>query len=166
MASGLNDPAKLKSYKFSIPFIGEVEWIPDSTQRKAAWELFVELTTRNSLQPLDLDQGLIRESLSSLYSLFATTRQILRSAGPDVGVGTNTVGGIAIVLLNKRLRPFLSRWHPLLHAHECLRPPAISPIEWERMWKEEAKLRGEMESLRSDLEKYATALAEMAGVKD
>jgi hypothetical protein len=46
-----------------------------------------------------------------------------------------------------------------------LRPPSISPKEWERQWKEEARLRGELEKLRKDLEKYAEALAEMAGVK-
>jgi hypothetical protein len=165
MATGLKDPAKLKSYKFSIPFVGEMEWEPDPTQRKAAWELYVELVTRISTQPLDLDQGLVREALNSLYSLFGTTRQILRSAGPEVGAGPETVGGIAITVLNKGLRPVLSKWHPQLQAHEVLRPPSISPKEWERQWKEEAAMRGELEKLRGSLEKYATVLAKMAGVK-
>ncbi len=121
--------------------------------------------TRISTQPLDLDQGLIREALNSLYSLFGETRQIQRSAGPDVGVGEDTVGGVAILVLNKGLRPFLSKWHPLLQAHEALRPAAMNPRDWERQWKEEATLRGELEKLRKNLEKYATALAKMAKVK-
>jgi hypothetical protein len=126
------DPAKVKSFKFSIPFVGEMEWEPDPTQRRAAWELYVELATRISTQPLDLDGGLIREALNSLHSLFATTRQVLRSAGPDVGAGPDTVGGVAIAVLSKGLRPFLTKWHPLLLAHEALRPAAVSPHEWER----------------------------------
>jgi hypothetical protein len=165
MPTGLTDPAKVKSFRFSIPFVGEFEWEPDPTQRKAAWELYIELATRVSTQPFELDQGLIREAINSLYSLFGSTREILRKAGPDVGVEPNSVGGIAIVVLNKGLRPFLSQWHPELQAHETLRPLSISPKEWEKQWKEEARLRGAMEKLRKALEKYAAALAKMAGVK-
>jgi hypothetical protein len=165
MSTGLKDPAKIKSYKFSIPFVGELEWEPDPTQRKAAWELYVELVTRISTQPLDMDEGLVREALNSLYSLFATTRQVLRSAGPDAGVGRDTVGGVAIAVLRNGLRPFLSRWHPLLQSYESQKPSDVSPRDWERKWEHEPKLRGELEALRVKLEKYASALAEMAGVK-
>lgn len=87
---------------------------PDPTTRKAAWELYVELVTRVAIEPLQLNHGLLRESLSSLYSLFPTTRQILRQAGPGVGASRHSVGGIAIAVLNKGLRPFLAKWHPLL----------------------------------------------------
>lgn len=165
MTTGLTDKAKLKSYKFSIPFVGEVEWEPDPTQRRAAWELYVELVTRISTQPLDMDEGVVREALNSLHSLFATTRQVLRSAGPDVGVARETVGGVAIAVLRKGLRPFLTKWHPQLLAHEALRPPTVSPRDWERQWKEEPRLRGELEAMRAAMEEYASALAEMAGVK-
>jgi hypothetical protein len=165
MTTGLTDPGKVKSYKFSIPFVGEIEWEPDPTQRRAAWELYVELVTRISTQPLDMDQGVVREALDSLYSLFATTRQVLRSAGPDVGVEQDTVGGVAIAVLRKGLRPFLTKWHPWLQTHELQRPATASPRDWERQWKEEATLRGELEAMRLDLEKYAAALAKMAGVK-
>lgn len=164
MASGLNDPAKLKKYKFTIPFVGELEWEPDESQRKAAWELYVELATRVAVQPLDLDEGSVREALNSLFSLFATTRDVLRRAGPGVGAARTTVGGIAIIVLNNGLRPFLSKWHPMLQAHEVLRPPSISPKEWERSWKHEAALRGELEALRARLSEYAASLATMAGV--
>ena len=165
MASGLRDPARIKTYKFSIPYVGEMEWEPDPSQRRAAWELYVELATRISVQPLDLDKGSIREAMNSLYSLFGSTRGILRSAGPEVGAGPSTVGGIAITVLNAGLRPFLSKWHPALYAHEVLRPPSIAPAEWERMWKDEARLRGELEELRKRLDTYSKCLARMAGVK-
>jgi hypothetical protein len=164
MASGLNDPAKLKSYKFTIPFVGELEWETDPSQRKAAWELYVELATRVTVQPLDLDQGSLREALNSLYGLFATTRDILRRAGPDVGAKRNTVGGVAIIVLNSGLRPFLAKWHPALLSHEALRPAASPPKEWERKWKEETALRGELETLRARLGEYAQSLAKMAGI--
>jgi hypothetical protein len=165
MTTGLNDPAKLTSFSFSIPFVGEVSWAPDPTQRKAAWELYVELVTRVSTQSLDLEGGLLREALNSLYSLFDTTREILRAAGPDVGAGPDTVGGVAIAVLNKGVRPVLTKWHPQLQAHEALRPPVVTPRDWERQWKDEALLRGVLHGLGEELGEYARTLAVMAGTR-
>jgi hypothetical protein len=160
-----SDPAKLKKVSFSLPFgIGSAEWEADPTERKAAWSLYVELVTRIAVQPLEIDQGLLREALTSLYNLFATTRQILKEAGPDVGISHNSVGGIAITVLNKGIRPLLAKWHPLLQTWESQRPPHLSPKAHEQNWSEEKNIRNELELLRKDLEQYANALATIAGV--
>ena len=160
------DPAVLKKVTVSLPFgLGSAEWETDPAERRAAWSLYVELVTRVSVQPLGLDEGLMREALSSLHSLFETTRKILSEAGPDVGAAKNSVGGIAIEVLNRGLRPFLAMWHPLLLAWESQRPPEESPRDHERTWPEEPKLRGELESLREELLEYSRALAVVAGVE-
>jgi hypothetical protein len=160
-----SDPAKVKKVSFSLPFgIGSVEWEADPTERRAAWSLYVELVTRIAVQSLEADQGLLREALTSLYNLFPVTRQILKEAGPDVGASRNSVGGIAIAVLNNGLRPFLAKWHPVLQTWEAQRPPHMSPKKHEQNWSEEAKLRVELESLRKDMEKYADALANISGV--
>ena len=52
--------------------------------------------TRIAVQPLSVDQGLVREAMNSLYSLFGTTREVLKAAGPDVGASRDSVGGIAL----------------------------------------------------------------------
>ena len=162
-----SDPAKVKKVSFSLPFgIGSVEWEADPTERRAAWSLYVELVTRIAVQSLEADQGLLREALTSLYNLFPVTRQILKEAGPDVGASCNSVGGIAIAVLNNGLRPFLAKYHPLLQTWEAQRPPNLSLKEHEQKWSEESKLRVELESLRKDLEDYANALAVIAGVKE
>ena len=156
-----------KKVSVSLPFgIGSVEWEADQTQSRAAWSLYVELVTRIAVEPLEADEGLVREALNSLYSLFGTTREILKEAGPDVGASINSVGGIAIAVLNRGLRPFLAKWHPLLQTHEAQRPPNLSPKEHEQKWLEEGKLREELEKLRQDLKEYANALAEIAGVEE
>jgi hypothetical protein len=64
--------------------------------------------------------------LNSLYSLFGTTREILKEAGPDVGASRHSVGGIAILVLNNGLRPFLARWHPQLQVWESQRPRMLA----------------------------------------
>ena len=157
------DPARL--VKVSLKFLGiEAEWNADPTERGAAWSLYVELVTRIATQPLAGDEGLDREALTSLHSLFDSTRKILRKAGPDVGAKRKSVGGIAIAVLNEVLRPFLSRWHPALAAHESQRPAAQSPVDSERQWKHHAEFRAALAELREKLDDYATALAKIAGV--
>ncbi len=61
-----------------------MSWEVNRKQQEAAWSLYVELVTRIAVQPLALDQGLVREAMNSLYSLFDTTREILKAAGPRV----------------------------------------------------------------------------------
>jgi hypothetical protein len=96
--------------------------------------------------------------------LFATTREILKTAGPDIGASHQSVGGIAITVLNRGLRPFLAKWHPLLQAWEAQRPANVSPKEHEKNWSHQVQLRSELELLRQDLEQYAVALSVIAGV--
>jgi hypothetical protein len=135
------DSAVLKKVSVSLPFgIGSAEWEADKTERRAAWSLYVELVTRIAVEPLEGEEGLLREALNSLYSLFGTTREILKEAGPDVGASRNSVGGIAIAVLNRGLRPFLAKWHPRLQVWEAKRPSDVSPKEHEQQWSEEPEL--------------------------
>lgn len=159
------DPAVLKNVTVSLPFgIGSASWEADPTERSAAWELYVELVTRVAVQSLSTEMGSVREAMNSLYSLFDSTREILRKAGPTVGASHDSVGGIAIAVLNVGLRPFLSKWHPLLQTWEAKKPNGVSPQVHEKAWEHESTLRSELEFLRRDLEQYANALAAIAGV--
>ena len=161
-----SDPTVLKEVTVNLPFgIGGATWRADETERRAAWELYVELVTRIAVQSLQPQEGLVREAMNSLYSLFSSTREILRRAGPKVGASHDSVGGIAITVLNNGLRPFLSKWYPLLQEWEEKKPNDVSPQVHEKNWEQEMVVRGELDALRADLEKYANALAVIAGVK-
>ena len=158
---------KLSRVSVSLPFgLGSAEWVPDESQRRAAWELYVELTTRVAVQSLELDHGLLREALSSLHALFGVTREILRGAGPSVGASRKSVGGIAMAVLNRGIRPFLAKWHPELLNWESKRERTVSPSEHERAWITGTALREELGELREALSKYADMLALVAGVTD
>ncbi len=162
-----HNPAVLKQVTVSLPFgIGSASWEADPTERNAAWELYVELVTRVAVQSLHPQEGLVREAMNSLYSLFGSTREILRKAGPNVGASHDSVGGIAITVLNNGLRPFLAKWHPLLLEWEEKKPNGTSPQVHEKAWDKEMIVRGELDALRGDLEQYANALAEIAGIAE
>ncbi|MEU9253879.1 hypothetical protein AB0D66_18735 [Streptomyces sp. NPDC048270] len=158
--------------KLAIPFVGEISgiWEPVDSEREAAWELYVELATRISVVELGEDEGLLREALSSLYTVFGTTREILRRYGPAVAPrvapGHVTFGVLAVNVLNLSIRPLLSRWHPLLTAHEATRGDHVDPVSHERRWALAAELREEINGVRKVLLSLAEALNEVAGVGD
>ena len=157
---------RIKATKLTVglPFnLGELEFEPDEVQQRAAWELYVELTTRTAVQPLGKDEGLGREALSSLYSVFDATREILRHAGPTVAQGPNSFGPIAIEVLNKGLRPFLTKWHPLLLAHEQKCPTDVSAHDHELSWDKATEFRQEFAKVQGQMLIYAEVLAQIAG---
>jgi cobalamin-dependent methionine synthase I len=98
--------------------------------------------------------------------MFATTREVLKQSGPKVGASRNSVGGIAIAVLNNGLRPFLTKWHPLLQEWELKKKAEVSLQQHERSWEHEQQLRQELEKLRNDLAQYADALAKIANIEN
>lgn len=142
-------------------------WRPDEAEKQAAWEIYVELVTRVPMTILEDDRGLLREALTSFYSLFQTTRIILRQRGPfqthSDAETDRSVSFLAIRMLNLALRPFLSKWHPLLKDYEERRPATVGVLEHERQWEQYDKLRQEMIALRPTLLGYADAFAAIAG---
>jgi hypothetical protein len=145
-------------------------WEPNDAERLAAWELYVELMTRVAVMPLSTGDGLLREALTSLYSLFATSRDILRRHGPTVAEpkpnGQYNFGYLAIAILNVVVRPFLTRWHPLLEEWEANRPPDRSRAQHEQAWPQAAALRADLDATRATLTQYAALLAAACGVPD
>ena len=128
----------------------EMEWEPKEPDREAAWELYVELITRVATQPLALTEGNEASALESVYSMFPTTREILRRKGREAV----EFAKIAVVVLNQVVRPFTAKWHKLALAG-----------------KSEGQLdlkvfREELAALQQDLRRYAALLAEVAGVED
>ena len=102
--------------------------------------------------------------MTSLSSLFPTTRGILREAGPRIGAKRGSVGGIAIEVLNRGLRPFLSKWHPQLEEWEASRVATTSSREHEKDWPDQQEFRRELKQLSAEMDQYADSLRVIAGV--
>jgi hypothetical protein len=143
-------------------------WEPNDAERRAAWELYVELVTRVAVVPLT--GGLLREALTSFYALFGIAREILRRYGPDVAApkrtGEYNLGFLTVALLNFTVRPLLSRWHPELQAWEHTRPTDVTPMAHEQAWSGHAELRQQIDSVREILASYASVLATACGIPD
>ena len=135
---------KLK-YKFA-----ELEFEPKDADRAAAWDMYVELLTRISTQPISANQGDEQAALDSINSLFPTTRAVLKEKGRNA----KEFSRVAIIVLNQLIRPFTAKWHKesLAGAFE----------------KEEncAVFRKELADLQKWLVAYTRLLADMAQVED
>ena len=163
--------AKLSSTKFKVNlgFLSiEGNWKIDEIQKNAAWEMYVELAIRIATAKLEKGEGLLREALNSLYSLFTTTRGILKKYGPSIAIPSNpedtTFGHLAIGILNNVLRPTLAKWHPLLLDWEQRKPTEVSITEHEINWEYNDELRIEINQMRIKLIEYANVLGEVSGV--
>jgi hypothetical protein len=149
--------------------IFSVRWkhIPTQLEQEAAWDLYVELTTRVASNQLHPDDGILREALTSLYSLFPIVRGILKEHGPRIYSKKEPgFSQLAIALLNRELRPFLSKWHPRLQHYESRRPISTSPLEWEQQWDLSAELRTDLSALQDRIfGTYAQALSRLCDVQ-
>lgn len=154
--------AQLTEVKVTVPQVSELTFVVNNDARQVAWKLYIETVTRVSTQPLADEEGFIRESLTSLYGLFATTRDTLKASRPSVPVsGGQTVEHLAVTMLNHELRPFLSKWHPRLREFEKTHPDAQ-----ESAWPDNMSCRGELRRVQAHLATFALGFARLAGVRD
>ena len=110
---------RITSVKVELPVVGKLEMALTPAERGFLWRFFVELTTRVATQNLAAQEGILREALTSLHGLYSVARGELASAPPAALPFTDiSARAYVIDILNRELRPFLSRWHPLLSAWE------------------------------------------------
>ena len=98
----------MTSLKIKAPFL-EMEWEPMDEDKKASWELYIELLTRITTQPLSGNDGDEETALKSIHLIFPITRDIIKSNGRHCIEFTK----LAIVVLNQVIRPFTAKWHKL-----------------------------------------------------
>jgi hypothetical protein len=154
--------AQLSEVKVTVPQISELTFVVNNDARQVAWKLYIETVTRVSTQQLADEDGFVREALTSLYSLFAITRDMLKASRPSAPVsGGQTVEHLAVTMLNHELRPFLSKWHPRLREYE-----KTHPDDSESGWPDNRACRAELRRAQENLAGYALGFARLAGVRD
>jgi hypothetical protein len=126
----------------------ETEWKPQEADRDAAWEMYVELLTRITTQPLPDQAGDDETALTSVYSLFPTTREVLRRQGR----GAMEFAKLALVILNQKVRPFTAKWHRAKQQGE--------------LPQRRDEFRRELAALQKVLTVYTQMLGQMAGVEE
>ncbi len=149
----------MTSLKIKTSFL-EMEWKPHDADKKAAWELYVELLTRITTQPLNDSHGDEETALKSIYSIFPLTREVIKLNGRDCTEFTK----IAIIILNQKVRPFTSKWHKSsIEFGFVLFDKVGNKHKNQNLCLE---FRKELAVLQKDLKIYTQMLADMAGVEN
>ena len=130
--------------------VADVELSFKEADKDAAWELYIEMLTRITTQPLPSEMGDEQTALDSVFSLFSTTREILRRSGRN----TIEFSKVAIPVLNQVVRPFAAKWH---------KESLSGGFDDEGRCK---GFRDELELLQDMLQNYNRILANIAGVED
>ncbi|OWV15687.1 hypothetical protein [Fibrobacter sp. UWB3] len=137
----------LDSLKLNIKFL-EAEFKPGDKDKDAAWALYIELLTRVTTQTLSDDEGNEECALDSIYSIFPTTRAILKEYGRECIQFTK----VAVVVLNQIVRPFTAKWHKI----------KLNGLLAEKS----AEFRMDLKELQPKLLYYTKMLSEIAEVED
>lgn len=138
----------LTSLKINMKF-AEMEFVYTDADEKAAWEMYVEIITRVLSRTLLFESGDEKAALQSVYSLFQTTRNLLKMYGRE----GQTFAKLAVIILNQIIRPFTTKWHNEF-------------IDGFISEEQKRNFRSELEIIQNELKKYARALAEVANVED
>ena len=139
----------MTSLKIKAPFL-EMEWNPVDEDKNASWELYIELLTRVTTQPLSDAHGDEETALKSIHSIFPITREVIKSNSRHCIEFTK----LAIVVLNQIIRPFTAKWHRL-----SLQGAFSNP-------KQCKEFREELLELQRLLNIYTRMLGDMAGVEE
>ena len=139
----------LAGLKIKTPIL-DMDWRPSDPDKAAAWDLYVELLTRITTQPLPDEAGVEQTALDSIHALFGITRKTLK----DHGRGCDQFARIAIIVLNQVVRPFTAKWH-----RKSQQGAFTSPEECQQF-------RRELQALQIQLRNYTRLLAKLADVED
>jgi hypothetical protein len=119
---------------------------PCDQDRAVAWQIYVELRTRISTQPLHFLDGDEETALTSLYNLFQPSRELLEKHGPEA----YRAAAVVEAMLNKSVRRFTAKWHRKKVAGELIRDDACR------------ELRAELRALQNELREYEQLLYAIA----
>jgi len=143
---GLLKIAQISSNKFIL-----VKFEPSNVDRKAAWDLYVEIYMHELLNPLANKTNSENKKIRDFFEIFAVTRSILK----DYGSQSIGFAKVAVVLLNHIIRPFTGKWHKL-----------SEEFSFEDSALLQAEFRMDLNELQTRMRVYTSLLAEMAGFED
>lgn len=151
---------------------GSVKLAPNHDDLQIAYKLWVELKTRKLGLPFDEEHDVIIEVYNSWHEFFRITRELIKTV-PVAKIrgqrSTQLLVGISIDVLNKAIRPHLTKWQARFrHWHEVelknSSQQSISPQELQKKFPEYTQLISELKVTNVRLVAYAKTLTDLLEV--
>jgi len=148
---------------------GKVTLKPNNVDLDVAYKLWVELMTRKLGLPYDQEHDVIVEIYDSWYEFFRLTRELVKSIPVSRIVqneSTQTLVAISIDVLNKALRPHLTKWQSKYrhwYDKELNKPENAlkSPQEIQKAFPEYKSLVEDITKTNHHLVAYAKVLSDL-----
>lgn len=145
---------------------GRVKIKPNHDDLQIAYRLWVELKTRKLGLPFEEDHDVIVDVYNSWYDFFRITRELIKSV-PIAKIrghkSTQELIGISIDVLNKAIRPHLTKWHARyrhwLELELRKQTSDVPPQELQKRFPNYGELVSELKATNTQLVAYARMLA-------
>lgn len=168
---------KTKNYHINEVKLGigstTISFKPNYNDRKIAYTLWVEISTRKLGLPIDLDEDVIVELYNSWYAFFGTARESIKEF-PITKLNNNNQKDIIEItteLLNDVLRPHLTKWQAKFRKwySEELKKCSnenLTPQEIQSKYQYYDELTEDMLNINKNLEYYQNVLYSIAYDKE
>ncbi|WP_109316739.1 hypothetical protein [Pseudovibrio ascidiaceicola] len=139
---------------------------PNRLDQQIAYSIWVELSTRKVGLPIDVQHDVISEVYDSWYSFFGVTRELIKEIPVSKAreQSTNQIINLSIDVLNKGLRPHLTRWQARYrHWQEqaVISKTNIEPQALQKQFPEYQDLIEDLLSVNKKLIAYRTQLEQI-----
>jgi hypothetical protein len=136
------------------------------------FKFWTELTTRKIGLPLDEEHDVIVEVYDSWYAFFDIAREMIKSIPVSKIQSSETSKELVLIsihILNKELRPHLTRWQARYRRwwNSAIEDPAnkdMAPQELQRKYPEYEKLMTDMKAVNLKLVVYANHLRKLIDI--
>lgn len=136
------------------------------------FQFWIELTTRKIGLPLDEENDVIVEVYNSWYEFFRIAREMIKSIPVTKVRSSETTKELVLItvhVLNKELRPHLTRWQARYRRwwDSAVNDPThrdMPPQELQRTYPQYEDLMAEMKAVNARLVIYANDLKQMVGI--
>lgn len=150
--------------------IGEVKIAPNYETRQIAYQVWVELSTRKIGLPFDPDNDVIIELYDSWRNAFSEIRSLLKTIRiqhVDRSRETRTLVEVIVKVLNRGLRPHLTRWQARFRnwyqqAEASPENKNIPPQLIQRHFPEYEELTRDLQEVQSGMVEYTAFLWKVA----
>jgi hypothetical protein len=150
--------------------IGDVKIAPSYETRQIAYQVWVELSTRKIGLPFDPDNDVIIELYDSWRNAFTEIRGLLKTIPihrVDRSRETRTLVELIIKVLNRGLRPHLTKWQARFRtwyhqAEASAENKDLPPQLIQRRFPEYEELKKDLQEVQSGMVEYTEFLSKVA----
>lgn len=145
--------------------LGSIKLVVEDAQRRAAMQIFAQMSTRILLRPMQDHVGDDGKAISSIYVFLNFARDTVTKLDSPMPADTESVETCVLEMINDRLAPFLEKWHLEWDSWKEGQI-AVGKSATSKDWPEHGNFRNALRALQTSLKPIGLTLARVAGINE